>query len=85
MVRRNDRQPSDPDVDRELDDLLILIPLVGADTLDRRQGLCRNVGVLGYGGYTRRIGRLVLADLVLELVEINVSGAFATRAMRSRK
>jgi len=50
VVGGHDGQPPDPDVDRELDDLLLLVPLVAADALDGGQLLSRDVAVFLEGG-----------------------------------
>jgi len=74
VVRGDDGQPADPDVDGELHHL-VGIPLVGAGPLDGRQLLSGNVLVLGHRGDAGGIHCLGAALLLAELVHVNGSAA----------
>ncbi len=73
VVGGDDRQPADPHVDRELDHLVVGVPLVVADALDRRQTLGGLVGVLVDRRDAARVGRLDLALLLTVGVQVDLA------------
>src|SRR5262249_44226409 len=82
VVSRNNREPPNPDVDRELHYFRVGVPLIGAHALDRRQLLLRHVLVFADGGDALWVKRLAatcggLSLLVAELGNIDITLAAA--------
>ena len=78
VVGRDNGEPANPDIDRELDDLRLSVPLVCAHPLDRRQPFLGHVLVLADGCDALWVKRLAatcgnLSLLVTELGNVDVA------------